>query len=182
MEFLKDVLGEELYSKVLESLKDKDIKLVNINEGNYIDKKIYESAVEERDGYKTQLDLVDGKLQTLNSQLSGQENLQATVQSLQTEIENKNNLLNETTKNYKIKDAIRGFNVKDPDDIFFRLNLEKIKEDNGKLMGLDEQVLPLKESKSYLFNDEKPPKAGNHIQFGGEQDKPTMNDLIRGRR
>lgn len=182
MDFLKEFLGEELYINVKDALKGKDVEIVNLKEGNYIKKELHDTVLQEKENYKTQLSEVNSKLGILNNQLSGQENLQATVTTLQDEIAKKENLLKETTKKYKIKDAIRSFNAKDPEDIFFKLDLEKIKDDEGKITGLEEQILPLKESKGYLFNDEIPSKGGSHLEHSKEQEKLTMNDLIRGRR
>ena len=42
MELLKSLLDEETYAQVENQLKDKDIKLVNLKEGNYVDKSKYE--------------------------------------------------------------------------------------------------------------------------------------------
>jgi hypothetical protein len=48
--------------------------------------------------------------------------------------------------------------VKDASDVIPKLNLEKIQRGEGdvKFIGLDEQIKPLKETKGYLFSDEKP--------------------------
>ena len=55
MELLKSLLDEETYAQVENQLKDKDIKLVNLKEGNYVDKSKYESIVTELDTTKNEL-------------------------------------------------------------------------------------------------------------------------------
>jgi hypothetical protein len=70
--------------------------------------------------------------------------------------------------------------VKDASDVLPKLNLEKIQRGEGevKFIGLDEQIKPLKETKSYLFDDGKPtPKivAGTRTQTGNE---PSLASAI----
>lgn len=51
MEFLKDVLGVDLYNQVTEALKghEKDIKLANLATGDYVSKGKYDSDLQARD-------------------------------------------------------------------------------------------------------------------------------------
>ena len=64
MEFLKDILGEELYTQIEgkinthnTGIKDesKRVKLADLSTGNYVSKEKYTGAKTERDGYETQL-------------------------------------------------------------------------------------------------------------------------------
>jgi hypothetical protein len=60
MEFLKDVLGEELYNQVAEKLKGNEkIKLANLAEGQYVDKKKFDEADTERKRLADELKKVD---------------------------------------------------------------------------------------------------------------------------
>jgi len=65
MEFLKDILGEELYTQIEgkinthnTGIKDesKRVKLADLSTGNYVSREKYTGAKTERDGYKTQLE------------------------------------------------------------------------------------------------------------------------------
>lgn len=64
MEFLKSILGDELYSQVeakvnehnaAEGNKDKQVKLVNINSGDYVSKEKYVALKTQADGLDKQL-------------------------------------------------------------------------------------------------------------------------------
>lgn len=66
MEFLKDVLGEELYAQLEAALKDNDgIKLANLADGQYVDKNKYAALEMEKDGLQGQLDERDAELDEL---------------------------------------------------------------------------------------------------------------------
>lgn len=71
MEFLKGILGDELYGQLeaklqehntAEGNKDKQVKLVNVNTGEYISKEKYLTL-------KTQSDGLDGQLKTANAEI-----------------------------------------------------------------------------------------------------------------
>ena len=48
MDFLKDILGDELFSEVTKKLKDNDaVQLVNLNEGNYLKREVVSKDLEE---------------------------------------------------------------------------------------------------------------------------------------
>lgn len=70
------------------------------------------------------------------------------------------------------------YRVNDPKDIIPQLNREKIQRgDNGaKFIGLDEQIKPLQESKSYLFaSDEITPKK---IVTGGKTGSVIPDSVV----
>lgn len=71
MEFLKEVLGEELFSQTKEKVdsynqdhKDKPIKLVNLSEGNYVSKEKFESKETEISILKTQIENANKEIQS----------------------------------------------------------------------------------------------------------------------
>jgi DNA-directed RNA polymerase alpha subunit len=61
-------------------------------------------------------------------------------------------------------DALKEAKVKDPADVIPHLKKDMLKlGEDGKFIGLNEQIEPLKESKDYLFqSDEKTPKIIGH--------------------
>jgi len=69
--------------------------------------------------------------------------------------------------------------VKDPSDVIPKLNLEKIQRGDGdvKFIGLDEQIKPLKETKGYLFSDEKQTAK---ITTGVKTDNSISNPFLAG--
>ena len=52
MEFLKEILTEELYTSLEDALKDKGVKLVNLTEGNYVSREKYQALEEENNTLK----------------------------------------------------------------------------------------------------------------------------------
>ncbi len=65
------------------------------------------------------------------------------------------------------KELKETYKVKDPADVIPHLQKDKIKREDGKFIGLDEQINPLKSSKDYLFTDVAiPPRI---VQGGNNQ-------------
>ncbi len=71
MEFLKEVLGEELYSQAKEKFdaynkehKDKPMKLVNLSEGNYVSKEKFNDKETEVSTLKTQIEDANKEIQS----------------------------------------------------------------------------------------------------------------------
>lgn len=71
MEFLKEVLGEELFSQTKEKVdsynqehKDKPIKLANLSEGNYVSKEKFDSKETEISNLKTQIEDANKEIQS----------------------------------------------------------------------------------------------------------------------
>ena len=88
------------------------------------------------------------------------------------------------SKQYKIKDELRGLHARNVDVIWPLLNLEKITENDGKLEGLAEQVEALKQSDAYLFDINTGSQRGGSpgaqdIGGGGTSANATMNNAIR---
>lgn len=71
MEFLKEILGEELYSQTKEKVdsynsnhKDKPVKLVNLSEGGYVSKDKFDTKETELNNLKTQIDDANKEIQS----------------------------------------------------------------------------------------------------------------------
>lgn len=71
MEFLKEILGEELYSQTKEKVdsynqehKDKPMKLVNLSEGNYVSKDKFDTKETEVNNLKTQIEDANKEIQS----------------------------------------------------------------------------------------------------------------------
>lgn len=75
MEFLKDILGEDLYKQVSDTVnayngkpenKDKQVKLADLGSGQYVDKGKYDTAVAEKEN-------LAGQIETLNTTIEFKE-------------------------------------------------------------------------------------------------------------
>ena len=69
MEFLKDILGEDLYKQVSDTVnayngkpenKEKQVKIADLGSGQYVDKGKYDTAVAEKEN-------LAGQIKTLNT-------------------------------------------------------------------------------------------------------------------
>ena len=88
MEFLKEILGEELYAQFAEKLnayngdaanKDKQIKLANLGGGEYVGKGKYDALQAMLDGKETELTTANGLIADLKKGTKGNEELQGKI-------------------------------------------------------------------------------------------------------
>lgn len=162
MEWLKKLLGEDLYNKVIEALKGKgkdgkDLELLQ-NDGSYIPKAKFDEKLEEVKTLKGQLDERDKQLKDLAEKAKGNEELTKKIADLQEE--NKNAVkaledkLKQQTFEFAVESAINGVKGKDvnPRAIKALLKMENLKIDGEKLIGFEEQITELKKSDAYLFD------------------------------
>lgn len=171
-EFLKPVLGDELFAQFEEKMQGASgITLANIADGSYIP--------------KSKFDDVNGKLRTanqtitnLNNQLTAAQEKSGTVEELTGKVTQlTNDLANRDTKiaqigmRYRVKDELRGMGVRNPDMLLNMLDLSKVTEQEGKLVGLVEQVDPYRKSDSYLFNNTPAIRGG----FGGSVERQEIS-------
>lgn len=71
MDFLKEILGEELFSQTKEKIdtynnehKDKPMKLVNLSEGKYVSKEKFDTKETEYNNLKTQLENANSEIKS----------------------------------------------------------------------------------------------------------------------
>lgn len=155
MEFLKDILGEELYAQVAEKLKDKDgVKLANLAEGGYVSKEKFKAELGKVASLSEQLDERSLQLESLKESGGDMESLKQEIDRLQRENA-------ESTKRLKVKHAVelalRGAKVKAVKAVMPYLDMESAELDGDTVVGLDEQIAKLKndpESK-FLFHEER---------------------------
>jgi hypothetical protein len=76
---------------------------------------------------------------------------------------------------HALEKALVEAKVKDPADIRPHLKVENIQYADGKFIGLDEQLKPLKESKAYLFLEDKP---APRIVAGGQAQTMTGDKMV----
>lgn len=159
---LKELLGEELYSQVME--KAGDNKLAIVSDGNWIPKAKFDDKIQEVKDLETELENRDTQLEDLKK--VDADALQKTIDDLQeanktqkTEYEEK---LQKQAFDHALNNALTGAKVRNPKAAKALLELETIKLDGDKLLGLDSQLEALKESDGYLFQSEQ---GGNDPQI-----------------
>lgn len=145
MEFLKAILGEELFSQFAEKLnayngdeanKDKQIKLANLGGGEYVGKGKYDALQTLLDGKTAELDTANGLIADLKKGTKGNEELQGKITSYEGQIQQLQEQLQETKIKSAIKVALLSEKALDVDYLSFKLE-NKMKED-GKKLELDD--------------------------------------------
>lgn len=145
MEFLKEILGEELFNQVAEKInahngneanKDAQIKLANLAGGEYVGKGKYDALDALLKGKETELETANGLIAELKKGTKGNEELQGKITSYEAQVAELQQQLTETKIKAAIKVALLSEKAVDVDYLTFKLN-EKLKE-NGETLELDE--------------------------------------------
>ena len=145
MNFLKEILGDELYSQVEskvnehngnEANKDKQIKIGNLGTGEYVGKGKYDALQELVNGKETELKSANDLIAELKKGTKGNEELQKKISAYDVEIAELQTQLQETKIKSALKVALLSEKAVDVDYLTFKLN-EKLKE-KGEALELDE--------------------------------------------
>ena len=159
MDFLKDILGTELFEQVAnavnayngnEANKDKQIKIANLASGKYVDKGKY-TALEELLN-KKDTDLTDAQklIEGLKESAGKGEDMAAKIAEFETTIRDQQEELKkaETESALKIELLSAGAKADDIDYLLFKLgndnDFKAELDENGKLKGIDEKMKNLK--------------------------------------
>ena len=186
MEFLKEYLTEETYAKVEEELQDKgeQVKLANLKTGNYVSAEKYSALEASNADLKAQLEAKNTAYDDLMAKAGDNEALKQQIEALKTDNQAQ---LDKTTNEYEaklkasaIKNELIKAKAKDVKDIWGQLNIEGITYKDETLTGLTEQINTLKETKPYLFEDEKPKgKSGlNHTNNDDAADANAIRAVL----
>lgn len=184
MEFLKEILGEDLFNQVKNKVssynekadKDKKISIANVNGGEFIAKAKYDQLKTDLDNTKTSLDTANTTIADLKKNNGDNADLQQKVSDYETKIAN----LESTGKAEKakmlkeiaIKDALYAEKAKHPELLISKFDLSKIVLDEkgeNVVSGIEEQMKSNKETYKDLFGEtEQQGGAYHYIPNGGE--------------
>lgn len=180
---LKEILGEELYSQVKEKLGDKKIM---VDDGNFIPKDRFNEVNNQKKELKEQVDTLNNTLKTNSKELEklkasaeGNEELQKQLQEYQDKFDNtQNEFATQLTakeqewqqrevnnkKAYAMREKLimEHADSKYIDMLMNQIDLNKITEDNGKFIGMDDITKEIKGSYDKLFG--KPQILGTGIK------------------
>lgn len=156
MEFLKEALGDELYAQVEAKLKDnKKIKLANLETGDYVGKDKFKSMADRAEQAEAQLKERDKQLEELKKTAGSNTDLKEQIGKLQQENEKVKadfeTKIAAQAKEFAVETAVLKANGKNPKAIKALLDMEKVKIDGDKVLGLDDQITALQKSDAYLF-------------------------------
>lgn len=158
MEFLKEILGDALYTQVEQAMnayngneanKDKQVKLANLAGGEYVGKGKYDALQAQLDGKTTELDTANGVIAELKKGTKGNEELQGKITTYENTVAQLQAELAKTRLDNAIQLALRDAKAVDPDYLAYKLH-EKYKpeeltlDENGKVKGMDEKLSGLK--------------------------------------
>ena len=173
IEVLKDHLSEETYSAVAAELKDKDVKLADLSTGEYVSKGKYEALETQLNNTQTLLTDTSSKLETALKNAGDSEALKQEIENIKNT--NQNEVANITAqyeaklKNAAVMAELTKAGANDPADILPHLNMEAITVNDKGIVGLTEQLEPIKTAKPYLFKgDPKPGASGLDHGKGGD--------------
>lgn len=145
MEFLKEILGEELFKQLEaaintyngnEANKDKQVKLANLGAGEYVSKLKYDDIAQQLTGKQTELDTANGLIADLKKGTKGNEDLQKKIGEYDTKVAKLQAELQETKIKSAIKVGLLAEKCTDVDYVTWKL-MEKLNE-KGETLELDE--------------------------------------------
>lgn len=175
MEFLKDVLGDELYGKVAEKLKGNEkVKLANLNDGGYVEKDKFEAVKNTVSGLQKTLADRENDIEKLKKSIKGGDELSKQLSDLQAKYEADTQSLNEKLKENSLSSAIDiavlKAHGKNPNVIKALVDKSKLLlSGDGNVEGLGEALDSLKNSDPYLFEQTETRKIGTGFH-GGKSD------------
>ena len=149
MDFLKELLGEELFKQVEskinehngnEANKDKLIKIANLASGEYVGKGKHDSEIEKLNtllsGKSAELDSANNLIAELKKASKGNEDFQTKISGYETQVSQLQAELASTKIKSALKVALLSEKVLDVPYMTFKIE-EKLKE-QGKTLELDE--------------------------------------------
>lgn len=159
MEFLKELFGDQAltYDALTKAVdaynakaenKDKQIKLGNVSNGEYVSRRKFDDKVTELDNATTQITTLTteiGKLKKGEDPAQLKVKLEQLQKQYDSDVENAKKLS-------AIKDALYEKGAKHPDLLASKFDLEAIEiTDKGKVIGIDKQLTKLTEDYADLF-------------------------------
>lgn len=200
MDFLKDILGTELFEQVAnavnayngnEANKDKQIKIANLANGEYVGKGKYDALQEALNAKGTELTNATQIIEDLKKSAHKGDDLTAKIAEFETTIRNQQEELKKakTESALKIELLSAGAKADDIDYLLFKLgndsDFKAELDENGKLKGIDEKMKNLKTIYPNQFEAETSKKIDeNNLPGGKTDDTPeptTLTGAIRNR-
>lgn len=199
MEFLKAILGDELYNQFVtkinayngdEANKEKLIKLVNLTDGGYVSKDKYTSLETDLNGKTSELEKANGLIEELKKTTGKDEESQQKITAYETEIANLKKENEDLKTENALKFALLAAGAVDVDYLVFKAKEKgEIKlGDDGKVKGEDDLISGLKTQHPAMFeasNNQQQNNNGNNRKVlennlpGGDKDKTVTKEQFR---
>lgn len=155
MDWLKEILGEDLYNQLVAALnahngkpenKDKQVKLADLGKGEYVSKEKYSALETDKGNLAEQLKTAQGLIEQLKKGTKEDEALQGKITEYETSINILQKQLAQEKLDSAVKIALLESNCKDVDYITFKLKEkgELSLDDSGKVKGMEDKLAALK--------------------------------------
>ena len=181
IEVLKDHLSEETYSAVAEELKEKDIKLADLSSGEYVSKGKYDALETQLNNTQTLLNNKTTELDELMAKAGDNQALKDEIEALktksQTDIANLTAQYDAKLKTSAVMAELTKAGANDPADILPHLKMDAITITDNGIVGLSDQLEPIKTAKPYLFKGDKQKGASGFQHGSGGDDTAEINKM-----
>lgn len=170
MEFLKDVLGEELFGQVSEKLSGAEgVRIANVADGSYIPKEKYDTERGAVRTLKSNIEELKAKIAEMQTATADADGLRSKLAQLQADMASKDAAMKAQELKYLVKGGISKSKARNADIVSRMIDMSKISLDGENLIGLTDQIEALKKSDPYLFEDEPSANGGfdPHQNVGG---------------
>ena len=196
MDFLKEILGEDLYAQVAEKInahngneanKDNQIKVGNLGGGGYVSKAKHDALQALLDSKEQELTAANGLIDGFKKSAKGNEELQGQITTYQDQVKQLQAQLVQTQIDSGLKIAFMEAGGTDIDFLIWKAKNEnggkplELVED-GKIKGIDDIVGGLKTSASSHFKKATGVKVEeNPLPSGGKREEApqTLADALR---
>ena len=132
---------------------------------HFIPKDKYNETAEAKKRLETDLQARDAQLEQLKQAAGNSEELKKQIEQLQAEnkkaADEWQTRVAQMQMDFAVERALAAAKAKNPKAVKALLDMEKVKLDGDKLLGLDEQLKELQKSDAYLFGDSTPGKVGS---------------------
>lgn len=158
LEILKGVVSEETYARLESETKDSQMRLADLHTDEYVSKSKYKDLETQLERANNALASKTTEYDTLAQKAGDNQSLKDEIDRMKSAHETEiNNLKAEHQKAEKrslvVATISTKYHPKDVSDIMPHIDMEKITVDGETVIGLTEQLDPLKEAKSYLFEE-----------------------------
>lgn len=155
MDWLKEILGEELYKQFETAVnahngkpenKEKQIKLADLGKGEYVSKEKFSSLETDKGSIAEQLKTAQGLIEELKKGTGNDEGLQTKIKTYETTVTDLQNQLTQEKLESAVKISLLSSGCKDVDYVTFKLKEkgELSLDDAGKVKGIDDKLAALK--------------------------------------
>lgn len=191
-EFLKEILGEELYAQFVEKInayngdeanKDKKINLANLTDGKYVSKDKYSSLESTHNLKLEELNKANALITELKKSAKGNEELQTKFTDYENQVNTLQTQLQEEKVKFAVALALRDAKALDVDYMTFKLKEKGPIEldESGKIKGWDDKLKELQTQFPTQFDNGKKEFTPNPLPGGDDPEgqPQSLADAIK---